>query len=230
MYFLITGYAAYWKNKSMMSDPYKQADAIGMTKYMVTGLDALHYGVEADVFYKPANCVRLSAFASVGSWRWLNDVEAVIYDNYTDTQVATIGVYSDGLPVGGAPQTQIGADVKFDIPYGFSIAADWSFNDRMYAEFDPVTRTSADDRTPAYRIPSYHLLGATVRWSQNLNKSAADSANARECRLTVFLTGSNLLDTMYIERGIDGAGHDIESFRGYWGFGRNFSFGVRFSL
>ena len=226
----ITGYSAYWKNKSMMSDPYKQADAIGMTKYMVTGLDALHYGVEADVFYTPANWVRLSAFASVGSWRWLNDVEAVIYDNYTDTQVATIGVYSDGLPVGGAPQTQIGADVKFDIPYGFSIAADWSFNDRMYAEFDPVTRTSAEDRTPAYRIPSYHLLGATVQWSQNLNKHAADSANAREYRLTVFLTGSNLLDTMYIERGIDGAGHDIESFRGYWGFGRNFSFGVRFSL
>ena len=221
----ITGYAAYWKNKSMMSDPYKQADAIGTTKYMVTGLDALHYGVEADVFYKPAKWVRLSAFVSVGDWRWLNDVEAVIYDNYSDNKVGTIGVYSDGLPVGGAPQTQVGADVTFNIPYGFSLTADWTFNDRMYAEFDPVSRTSADDKAPAYRIPSYHLLGATVQWSGNLSRR-----EGRDCRLTVFLTGANLLDAMYIERGKDGSGHDLASFRGYWGFGRNFSFGVRFSL
>ena len=218
----VTGYAAYWKNKSMMSDPYKQADAIGATKYMVTGLDALHYGAEADAFYAPADWVRLSAYASVGDWRWKNDVEAVIYDNYSDNQVDKIGVYSDGLPVGGAPQTQVGAAVHFDIPAGFSVDVDWNYNDRMYAEFDPVTRKSADDRTPAYRIPAYHLLGATVQWS-----GAIPRADNPFCRLTVFLTGSNLLDAMYIERGKDGKKHDLSTFAGYWGFGRNFSLGLR---
>lgn len=239
----VTGYVAYWKNKSMMSDPYKQADAIGATKYMVTGLDALHYGVEADAFYRPTEWVKLSAYASIGDWRWKNDVEAVIYDNYSDNQVGTIGVYSDGLPVGGAPQTQVGAAVHFDIPAGFSVDVDWNFNDRMYAEFDPVTRTSAEDRSPAYRIPSYHLLGATLQWTGTFGwptgtdggeaeagartlRSAMRSENPF-CRLTVFVTGANLLDTMYIERGKDGAGHDLASFRGYWGFGRNFSFGLR---
>ena len=217
----LTGYAAYWKNKSMMSDPYKQADAIGTTKYMVTGLDAFHYGLEMDAFYKPADWVRLAAFASLGDWRWKNDVEAVIYDNYSDNQVGTIGVYSDGLPVGGAPQTQVGASVRLEIPAGFSLLVDWNFNDRMFAEFDPITRTSADDRVPAYRIPAYHLLGATIQWDGRIFNSLD---------LTVFATGANLLDTMYIERGKDGASHDLASFRGYWGFGRNFSFGLRFSL
>ena len=217
----LTGYAAYWKNRSMMSDPYKQADAIGTTKYMVTGLDAFHYGVELDAFYKPADWVKVSAYASLGDWRWKNDVEAIIYDNYSDNQVGTVGVYSDGLPVGGAPQTQIGAELSFYIPGGFSITADWNFNDRMYAEFDPVTRTSSEDRSPAYRIPAYHLLGATLQWSGEF---------AGRYGVTVFATGANLLDTMYIERGKDGAGHDLASFRGYWGFGRNFSFGIRFSL
>ena len=160
---------------------------------------------------------------------------AVIYDNYSENQVGTVGVYSDGLPVGGAPQTQVGASVSFDIPAGFSLAVDWSFNDRMYAEFDPVTRTSADDRSPAYRIPSYHLLAATLQWSGYLTGRGdvpGNSAGAVRdgCRLTVFVTGTNLLDTVYIERGKDGAGHDLASFRGYWGFGRNFSFGLRFSL
>ena len=234
----VTGYAAYWKNKSMMSDPYKQADAIGTTKYMVTGLDALHYGVEADAFCKPADWVRLSAYASVGDWRWKNDVEAVIYDNYSDNQVGTIGVYSDGLPVGGAPQTQVGTSASFDIPAGFSLLVDWNFNDRMYAEFDPVTRQDPDDRHPAYRIPAYHLLGATLQWTGEFGgrrdlysgSSGGSGLSGRPCRLTVFVTGANLLDSMYIERGKDGAGHDLASLRGYWGFGRNFTLGLRFSL
>ena len=216
----------------MMSDPYKQADAIGVTKYMVTGLDALHHGVEADAFYRPAEWLKLSAFASIGDWRWKNDVQAVIYDNYSDNQVGTIGVYSDGLPVGGAPQTQIGAEAAFYIPGGFSLVADWNFNDRMYAEFDPVTRTSPDSRVPAYRIPSYHLLNAALQWSGNIGCRMVSGTEPQKeaCRITVFLTSSNLLDAMYIERGKDGIGHDLASFRGYWGFGQNFSFGLRVSL
>jgi hypothetical protein len=197
--------------------------------------------VEADAFFKPADWMKISAYASIGDWRWKNDVEAVIYDDYSDNQVSTIGVYSDGLPVGGAPQTQVGASAWFDIPAGFSIDVDWNFNDRMYAEFDPVTRTDPSDRTPAYRIPSYHLLGATVQWSGVLGGRRSTSnapsfdncfvpSSSRSCRLTVFVTGSNLLDTMYIERGKDGSGHDLASFRGYWGFGRNFTFGLRVSL
>lgn len=78
----LTAYAAYWKNKSMMSNPYKQEDAYD-TRYMVTGLDAFHYGVEAEVFHRLTDWLKLSAFASVGDWRWKNDVQAIIYDDYT---------------------------------------------------------------------------------------------------------------------------------------------------
>ena len=44
------------------------------------------------------------------------------------------------------------------------------------------------------------------------------------------MRGDNLFDTTYIERGKDGANHDLATFRGYWGFGRTFSFGVRIVL
>lgn len=222
----LTGYAAYWKNKTMMSNPYKQADAIGTTKYMVTGLDAFHCGVELDAFWNITDWMKLSAYASVGDWRWKNDVQAVIYDDYSHVEVGKVNVYSDGLPVGDAPQTQVGASMDFDIPYGFRLHADWQFNDRMYADFDPVTRTDPSDRSSSYRIPSYHLLGATLSWSGRSGRSASWDGLG----LTVFVTGSNLLNTMYIERGKDGAAHDLASFRGYWGFGRNFSFGLRLEL
>ena len=219
----ITGYAALWKDKAMMSDKYKQADAIGDTKYMVTGLDAFHYGAEADVFYRPVDRIKLSAFASVGDRRWQNDVRAIIYDSYTDMEIGRVNVYSDGLPVGDAPQTQLGAAVEVTLPYGFRIEADWQFNDRMYADFDPVTRTEPSDRLPSYRIPSYHLLGATFSWTHRFGERSRPE-------LTLYATGANLTDTEYIERGKDGSSHDRETFRGYWGFGRTFSFGLRLSF
>lgn len=241
----LTAYAAYWKNKSMMSNPYKQEDAYD-TRYMVTGLDAFHYGVEAEVFHRLTDWLKLSAFASVGDWRWKNDVQAIIYDDYTRLEIGRVNVYSDGLPVGDAPQTQIGAVMDVDIPTGFHLSVDWQFNDRMYADFDPVSRTDPSDRAPSYRIPSYHLLGATLSWSRQTSLPAAScchwgrkgSAHAsgagshctRNLGLTLFVTGNNLLDTVFIERGKDGASHDLATFRGFWGFGRTFSFGMRLSF
>ena len=241
----LTAYAAYWKNKSMMSNPYKQEDAYD-TRYMVTGLDAFHYGVEAEGFHRLTDWLKLSAFASVGDWRWKNDVQAIIYDDYTRLEVGRVNVYSDGLPVGDAPQTQIGAVMDVDIPTGFHLSVDWQFNDRMYADFDPVSRTDPSDRAPSYRIPSYHLLGATLSWSRQTSlptaggcrlgrnssvyASGADSPCTRNLGLTLFVTGNNLLDTVFIERGKDGASHDLETFRGFWGFGRTFSFGMRLSF
>ncbi len=241
----LTAYAAYWKNKSMMSNPYKQEDAYD-TRYMVTGLDAFHYGVEAEVFHRLTDWLKLSAFASVGDWRWKNDVQAIIYDDYTRLEIGRVNVYSDGLPVGDAPQTQIGAVMDVDIPTGFHLSVDWQFNDRMYADFDPVSRTDPSDRAPSCRIPSCPLLGATLSWSRqtslpvagccrsgrnsSVHANGADSPCTRNLGLTLFVTGNNLLDTVFIERGKDGASHDLTTFRGFWGFGRTFSFGMRLSF
>lgn len=224
----LTAYAAYWKNKSLMSDPYKQDDAYD-TRFMVTGLDAFHCGVEAEVFHRITDWLKISTSASVGDWRWRNDVQAIIYDDYTRQEIGRVNVYSDGLPVGDAPQTQLGAAMDVDMTSGFHLSADWQFNDRMYADFDPVTRTDPSDRSTSYRIPSYHLLGATLSWTRE-DIFARSPHPAGAMKLTLFVTGSNLLDTLFIERGKDGASHDIDTFRGFWGFGRTISFGMRLSF
>lgn len=238
----LTGYAAYWKNRSLMSGKYRQLDS-EEARYMVTGLDAIHYGVEASIFQRAGKWLEFNAFASVGEWRWKNDVNAVIYDDYSGVEIGKVAVYCDGLPVADAPQTQIGASAKFLIPAGFSIALDWQFNDRMYADFDPLTRTDPSDRQASYRVPGYHLLGADISWGHDFSLSGATQRRAAESGVTepgrsrnrrlslkLFLRGDNLLNTSYIERGKDGADHSLESFRGFWGFGRTFSFGLRLGL
>ena len=234
----LTGYAAWWKNKSLMSNKYRQLDSED-ARYMVTGLNALHCGVEASLFQRIGTWLELNAFASVGDWRWKNDVSAIVYDDYSGVEAGRVNVFCNGLPVGDAPQTQVGASSKFLLPVGFSLSLDWQFNDRMYADFDPLSRTDASDRQTSYRIPGYHLLGTDISWGQDFRLSgtaryrsfAAAAGNSehgiRHLSLKLFLRGDNLLNTRYIERGKDGSNHDLETFRGFWGFGRTFSFGLR---
>ena len=215
----ITGYAALWKNKALLSSPYSTIEE-DPVKYMVKGLDAFHYGFEADLWWSPERFLRLNAFASVGDWRWKNDVTATVYDPTTLQPMGNVNVYADGLHVGDAPQTQIGASVRLSLTPGLDIRAEWSWNDRYWADFDPVSRTDPEDRADSYRIPSYHLFNVGVKWTGNIRKMG----------IVLFLNANNIADARYIERSKDGAGHDRATFTGYWAEGRNLNFGVRLIL
>ena len=216
----VTGYITLWKDRTLMSGKYRQQNEED-SRYMVNGLDALHCGIEAEGWWNITSFLRINAFASVASWQWKNDVEAIIYDEYSGLEAGRVNVYCDGLPVGGAPQDQAGASLEARLPAGFRISADWKYNGRMYAEFDPAARTDATDRADPFRMPSYHLLGADLRWQGKLfGKMGAE----------IFVRCSNILNSNYIERGKDGATHDISTFTGYWGFGRNFNFGLKLSF
>ncbi len=217
--FELTAYYAYWQDKTLMSASYKTVD-IDPYKYMVKGLDAQHFGIEAEASYRPATWINLDAFASLGQWKWKNDVDATIYDPDTMMEMGQVKVYADGLHVGDAPQTQLGAAATARFLKGFSAKVEYSWNDRIWADFDPVTRTDPQDRADSYRIPSYSLLGASISWSGRIFGSA----------VTIYCNGGNLLDAFYIERSKDGAKHDRDTFTGYWGNGRNVSFGLRLTL
>ena len=213
----LTVYDDLWRNRSIISDPYKPADGTSH-RSNITGLNARHFGFEANVAHRFTSWFNVSAFASLAKWYWLNDVSAKLYDDYTNEVVKEVNVYTKNLFVGDAPMTQIGAALDFDIPYGFQITIGWVFNDRMYADFDPAKRTDPEDRTQSWILPSYHLLDLHLSWSGNLGK---------RCGMTIFAEGKNLLNSHYIIRGKDGKGHDQASFTGFWGFGANANFGIR---
>ena len=239
-----TFYASYWKNKSIMSSPYKQQESEDAVKYMITGLDAFHYGVEVDAYYNFAKWGKLDAYASIGKWEWKNDVSATIYDNYTGQVAQKIDVYRNGLPVGDAPQTQIGASLNLK-PLGaaseysvidptgiisdavngeLNVQLSWNYNARYWADFEPNTRTNANDRTQPYRIPNYHLVNLGINYLKYFRMGN------KALGTTFFFNLNNIFDVWYIERGKDGADHTLNTFSGYWGQGRNFNFGVKLSL
>jgi hypothetical protein len=203
----LSAYYNYWENKSLTSDPYKQEDR---RPYLITGLDAQHAGIEANYERALTNWLSLTAFASLGHWQWKNDVRATIYDSYTYLPVETIEVFTDGLMVGDAPQTQLGTLLNVRVFDRLSLRLENRYNDRMYAHFEPSRRTNADDRQQSYRIPSAFISDLHIQFPFELQGITTD----------LFFTCNNLWNTRYIERGDDGAAHDRATFRGFWGIGQ----------
>lgn len=215
----VTAYAAYWQDKTLTSSPYKSLEE-DPYKFLIKGLDALHLGVEFNATCRISRILKAEAFASLGEWRWKNDVDATIHDPETLRPVENVHIYSDGLHVGDAPQTQVGAVLDAVLPKVFSARIVWKYNDRLWADFDPVTRTDPAFRGDSYRIPGYHLMDAHVSWHQDFSR----------CGLTIFVNVNNMTNQSYIERSKDGYSHDKASFTGYWGNGRSFNFGVRITI
>ena len=214
----LSGYYARWNDKTVTVNIAKRANEAAQ-KYYITGLNALHMGIELSVQQQLASWVNLTAFANLASWKWKSSGEALIYDGYTGETLNTYIIYCDGLHVGDSPQTQFGAQADFKMPYGFYANLTWQYNDRMYADFEPNDRKNAES-PDAYRLPSWNVLDATIGWSDQLSDNM---------HIDIFATGRNLTDAHYIERGKDGANHDLATFRGYWGAPRTMSIGMKLS-
>lgn len=216
----LSGYIASWRNKTLTVSAAKQANATA-EKYQIKGLNAFHMGLELNAWQQLTPWLKASVYAMTASWKWKNAGTAVTYDTYSGETLKTTTISCDGLHVGDAPQSQLGAQLDAKLHGGFYIHVGWQFNARMYADFEPSSRTSTTDTADSYQFPSYHLVDATIGWEGMITK---------DVHINIFATGRNLLDSKYIERGTDGKTHDIDSFTGYWGAARTMSFGFRLSL
>lgn len=216
----LSAYVASWKDKTMSVSLQSRANE-QKENYQVTGLNALHMGVELSAWQRITSWLTAKAYAMTASWKWKSSGTAHVYDKYTNDELYTFTSYCDGLHVGDAPQTQLGLQLDAKLNGGFYLHAGWQCNSRMYADFEPSSRTDKADANDSYRIPTYNLLDATFGWEGMLNKTM---------RLNIYATGNNLLDANYIERGIDGKNHDLATFKGYWGQARTVSLGFRLSM
>jgi hypothetical protein len=100
------------------------------------------------------------------------------------------------------------------------LTGNWVYYDKNYSSFDPTKRTNPGDRQQSWQLPAYSLLDLHLSVPFRLAQNSA-----------VFnLNCFNIFNKEHILRGEDGSGHDEESFVGFWGFGRNFSFSLHLSF
>ncbi len=212
-------YYTLWKDKSLLSRENIQLTDSTMTRSLVRGLNALHRGIEAEISYNVIQNLTLAATASIGNWKWQNDVSASIY-NDNQVLVDSMMVYTKGLYVGDAPQTQLGLSAEYHTEAGFRFSADWVFYDRLYANFDPVNRNNPDDRMQPYRVPSYSLVDLYAGYDMNV----------KQFPVSLQLACQNVFNKQTIIRGDDGANHDLETFSGFWSLGRTFNVSAKISF
>ncbi len=209
-------YYTLWSDKSLLSRENIQLENNQQTRALIRGLDALHKGLELEATTALSHNFGLGMTFSYGDWKWTNDVNAELYDN-NQVLIDSTKVYSKGLWVGDAPQLQVGLTGDLKLPGNITLNAAWIYYDRIYANFDPALRNTAEDRAQPYRIPSYHMIDMHVFYDFML----------ADLKATAGISAFNLLNTEAIMRGEDGPTHDINSFTGFWSPGRTFNFSLK---
>jgi iron complex outermembrane receptor protein len=185
------------------------------------GVNAVHQGIELEVVAKPVNGLRLTGMVSLGDWQWANNVNAVISDD-NNVVIDTVTVYAEGLKVGDAAQTTFGLTAEYTFPFGLKIWAKDHYAMNLYADFDPTTRTAPEDAgVQAYKLPAFNLLDAGLSYRFAFDRYA----------ITVMGNVNNLLDELYVAEANDNPGATgLQDLQGYFGFGRTWSAGLKFTF
>lgn len=215
----VNAYSTLWKDVSFLSNEYIQLENNSQTRAMVNGLNALHNGLEIETSIELSKRITIGGLLSAGNWKWKNDVSAKLF-NENNVVVDTVMVFADGLKVGGHPQFQAGLFTQIETKSNLRFKAEWQYFDKRYASFDPANRHDPNDRAQAYRLPSFQQMNLYMQIPIHFNKAEG----------LVFAGCYNLFDEIYILKGEDGSNHDIDTFRGFWSFGRTFSFGINVKI
>ncbi|NJO90535.1 MAG: TonB-dependent receptor [Chloroflexia bacterium] len=217
----INGYYTNWIDKFLrksFEDPSNPGEYLLAN---IEGVNALHMGVEFDFIFKPVSKLEITGMASLGDWTWQNDVKDVRIYNDDNELAGQVDIYMGGLKVGDAAQTTFAIGLNYEILKGFKIGFDYNYYDNLYAYFDPIGRT--DELTAgaeAWEMPAYGLLDANLRYNFKIAGLSA----------TWYVNAHNLLDTEYISDATDGAAHDWQTARVFYGIGRTWTTGLKLTL
>lgn len=213
----VTLYRTAWTDKSVpRSGTYKNGTLWFVN---ITGMDALHQGVEFDFSYKPFEKFTLNGMASVGDWRWTSNTVAQKTDEAGNPSIddqgkvaGPVNVYATDLHVGDAAQTTASISLDYEVLPKFKLGLDFNHYDNLYAYFSVDSRAT-ENAPDAWKMPAYQLMDFNMKYDFKLG-----SFNA-----TLLGNVNNILDTEYISDANDGNNHSYNDSYVYFGSGRTWS-------
>ena len=180
----------------------------------VLGVNAIHQGIEFDFVYRATDKFTLTGMASLGDWRWENNVTDVNIINEDQEVVRVVDLFIEDLHVGDAAQTALALGVNYKIAQKTRFTVDYNYFDNLYADFDPSNRGDANS-PDAWKVPAYGVFDTTI--SHGFKFGSFDA--------TLIARLNNVFDTTYISDAFDGG--DAYNSKVYYGFGRTFSIGAK---
>ena len=209
------GYYTNWRDKGLVKNFY---DPLENESYVanIPGVNALHMGVELEVDWKPINKMDVHGMFSLGEWVWQDDVDFTLMDDNNNV-IGEFKTYLEGVHVGNAAQLTAALGVNYEVLPKFKIGADINHYGKNFADFNPINRTNADYTGDSWQMPDATIVDLNFKYVFKMGSLDA----------TIYGNVNNLFNVEYIIDADDGSGHDAESARVYYGFGTNWSTGLR---
>jgi outer membrane cobalamin receptor len=207
-------YRTSWLDKSIspsIQDPVNVGQFLNTN---ITGLDALHQGVEVDFVYKLNDKVKLTGMVSLGDWVWKSDVKGDVFLDSGELY-STINVLATDLKVNDAAQTTYAFGINYKALDRTSVFLDYNYAGDLYSKFDFSRGT--EDRLNTWKMPSYHLF--------DLGFSHGFTIGTFDANLTGNM--NNIFDVEYISDAFDDGSHAATGANVYYGSGRTFSLGLK---
>ncbi|GHU86246.1 TonB-dependent receptor [Bacteroidia bacterium] len=168
----------------------------------LTGVDALHMGVELEVTARPVKNLEIRGMLSLGDWQWKSSPTGYCYnaqgqpvDNRGNVvedgsaDHAWLTLKQEGIHVGGSAQTTAALGVSYKLFNSIKLGLDWNYYGRNYSSYSiPSSSTGEVKISEPWRIPSASLFDAYASYSFKIGNFDA------------ILTGNcnNLLNLHYV--------------------------------
>lgn len=183
----------------------------------ITGLDALHQGIEIDGTLRPTDKMEVRAMFSYGDWTWQDDLTAEIFDE-NQVFIDSIEVYAGGLKVGNSAQTTASIGLSYEILDGLRLGFDANHFDRLFADFNVEDRGDTDTRgTDSWQMPSYQIVDLNMRYRFEIAGMDA----------SFIFNVNNVFDTEAIRDATDGRSFNYDTALVYYGWGRSWTTTLR---
>jgi hypothetical protein len=201
-------YYTKWTDRTLTRGVQVTEDLYGIA--FIKGLNQLHTGVEIEFNYRPIKLLGVGGIASFANWNYLNDVSAQIkvYDG-GEYVTDDINIYSKDLKVGDAPQNQFALWLDIFPVKGLKLQFIVRHNSNHYADFDPTSRTDANDRGQVWKTPAYTVLDAHANYQLPLKGKLG---------VNIFFHAFNLANSLYVQDAVDNS-----RYNGYYGYDNRFS-------
>ncbi len=183
----------------------------------ITGLDALHQGLEIDFTLRPTDKLQITGMFSYGDWIWQDDLLAEVYDENQEF-IDSISVYAGGIRVGNSAQTTAAFGIGYEVIDNLRISFDANYFDRLYANFNVEDRGDIDNKgVNSWQMPSYQLFDLNLRYRFKI--AGLDA--------TLVSNINNLFNTEAIRDATDGTSFNYDTAIVYYGWGRTWTTSLR---
>lgn len=228
----VNAYWTKWLDKTMAKSSTvgtAQVDAF----VNMTGVNALHKGIEIEAKASPLYWLDVNAMFSIGDWKWDSNAKGYVFDYNgqpltKDGSIASgigaedhlsTGINLKGIHVGGAAQTTAALGATIKIGKEIRIGADWTLYARNYAYYSISGSNLSLGKTNTvaapWRVPtaSQFDLNASYKFKiAGLNATISGNVN-------------NLFDYQYLGKVWNPSSGTAtkDNIYGFYAFGRTFS-------